>query len=128
MPANTSDFGEECRREQTTRYPAGYAHLKVASHSPDRRTSSYRSAVAAHERWSVRTLRAKIAGKLYERTIAARGSADGILPMGYYTFHVHGGAATYAETGCIGGSLYGWAGMYGAEWRGPAAIKGGGGR
>jgi hypothetical protein len=23
---------------------------------------------------------------------------DVILPMGYYTFHVHGGAATYAET------------------------------
>ncbi len=32
----------------------------------------------AHERWSIRTLRARIAGKLYERTIAARGSADGL--------------------------------------------------
>jgi predicted nuclease of restriction endonuclease-like (RecB) superfamily len=36
------------------------------------------AAFAAQERWSVRTLRAKIAGKLYERTIAARGSADGL--------------------------------------------------
>lgn len=36
------------------------------------------AAFAAHERWSVRTLRARIAGKLYERTIAARGSADGL--------------------------------------------------
>ncbi|MEI7814051.1 MAG: PDDEXK nuclease domain-containing protein [Coriobacteriia bacterium] len=36
------------------------------------------AAFAAHERWSVRTLRAKIAGKLYERTIASRGSADGL--------------------------------------------------
>jgi len=35
-------------------------------------------AFCVHERWSKRTLRAKIAGKLYERTIAARGSADGI--------------------------------------------------
>ena len=33
---------------------------------------------AAHERWSVRTLRSKVAGKLYERTIAARGSVDGL--------------------------------------------------
>jgi predicted nuclease of restriction endonuclease-like (RecB) superfamily len=39
---------------------------------------NFYAAFAAHERWSVRTLRAKIAGKLYERTIAARGSADGI--------------------------------------------------
>ena len=35
-------------------------------------------AFCAHERWSKRTLRAKIAGKLHERTIAARGSADGL--------------------------------------------------
>ena len=33
-----------------------------------------------------------------------------------------------ADTGCIGGSLYGWAGTYGAEWRELAAIKGGRGR
>ena len=36
------------------------------------------TAFAAHERWSVRALRSKIVGKLYERTIAARGSADGL--------------------------------------------------
>ena len=36
------------------------------------------AAFAIHERWSVRTLQAKIAGKLYERTIASRGSAEGL--------------------------------------------------
>ena len=96
---------------------------------------------------------------------------EAIRFMGYYTFHVHGDAAMYAETvsnvavlrakpgcssipvhligglaenssanevkqfvrgvadtGCIGGSLYGWAGTYAAEWRELAAIKGGGQR
>ncbi len=33
-------------------------------------------ALCAHEGWSKRTLRAKMDGKLYERTIAARGSTD----------------------------------------------------
>lgn len=36
------------------------------------------AALAGHERWSVRTLRAKIASKLFARTLAARGSADGL--------------------------------------------------
>jgi predicted nuclease of restriction endonuclease-like (RecB) superfamily len=35
-------------------------------------------ALCARERWTKRTLRAQISGKLYERTIAARGSDDGI--------------------------------------------------
>ena len=35
-------------------------------------------AFCAHERWSKRTLRAKIAGQLYERTLAARGSTEGL--------------------------------------------------
>lgn len=35
-------------------------------------------AMCAHERWSKRTLRAKIDDKLFERTVAARGSINGI--------------------------------------------------
>jgi predicted nuclease of restriction endonuclease-like (RecB) superfamily len=45
---------------------------------PDQRKRDFYLAFCVHERWSKRTLRAKIAGKLYERTIAARSSADGI--------------------------------------------------
>jgi predicted nuclease of restriction endonuclease-like (RecB) superfamily len=45
---------------------------------PDRQKRDFYTAFAAHERWSVRTLRARAASKLYERTLAARGSADGI--------------------------------------------------
>jgi predicted nuclease of restriction endonuclease-like (RecB) superfamily len=45
---------------------------------PDQRKRDFYLAFCAHERWSKRTLRAKITGKLYERTIAARGSSDGI--------------------------------------------------
>ena len=41
---------------------------------PDQRRRDFYLAFCAHERWSKRTLRAKIAGKLYERTIAARGN------------------------------------------------------
>lgn len=35
-------------------------------------------AFCVHERWSKRTLRAKIAAKLYERTLAAGGSTEGL--------------------------------------------------
>jgi predicted nuclease of restriction endonuclease-like (RecB) superfamily len=35
-------------------------------------------AMCAHERWTKRALRAKIADKLYERTISARGTVNGI--------------------------------------------------
>jgi predicted nuclease of restriction endonuclease-like (RecB) superfamily len=45
---------------------------------PDQRKRDFYLAFCAHERWSKRTLRAKIASKLYERTIAARGSSDSI--------------------------------------------------
>jgi len=38
----------------------------------------YYLAISARERWSKRTLRAQISGKLYERTLAARGSTAGI--------------------------------------------------
>ena len=44
----------------------------------DQRKRDFYLVFCANERWSKRTLRAKIAGKLYERTLAARGSADGI--------------------------------------------------
>jgi predicted nuclease of restriction endonuclease-like (RecB) superfamily len=52
-----------------------FFELLTISEQPER---DFYAAFAAHERWSVRTLRAKIAGKLYERTIAARGSSDSI--------------------------------------------------
>ena len=44
----------------------------------DQRKRDFYLAFCAHERWSKRTLRAKIASKLYERTLAARGSAEGL--------------------------------------------------
>ena len=44
----------------------------------DQQKRDFYAAFAAHERWSVRTLCAKISGTLYERAIAARGSADGL--------------------------------------------------
>lgn len=44
----------------------------------DQRERDFYLAFCIHERWSKRTLRAKVARKLYERTLAARGSADGI--------------------------------------------------
>jgi len=44
----------------------------------DQRKRDFYLAFCANERWSKRTLRAQIAGKLYERTLAARGSADGL--------------------------------------------------
>jgi predicted nuclease of restriction endonuclease-like (RecB) superfamily len=48
----------------------------IALDNPARR--DFYTAFAAHERWSVRTLRERIASKLYERTLAARGSAEGV--------------------------------------------------
>ncbi len=52
-----------------------FFELLTVSERPKR---DFYAAFAAHERWSVRTLRAKVAGRLYERTITARGSADGL--------------------------------------------------
>jgi predicted nuclease of restriction endonuclease-like (RecB) superfamily len=45
---------------------------------PDRQEREFYTAFTIHERWSKRTLRARIASKLYKRTLAARGSADGV--------------------------------------------------
>lgn len=56
----------------------GWSHFIELLAIPDQQKRDFYAAFAAHERWSVRTLRARIAGKLYERTIAARGSADGL--------------------------------------------------
>ena len=55
-----------------------WTHFTELLSISDQRQRDFYATFAAHERWSVRTLRAKIAGKLYERIIAARGSADGI--------------------------------------------------
>ena len=61
----------------------------------DQQKRDFYTAFAVHELWSKRTLRAKIAGKLYERTIAARGSADGLDTE----------LATLAATGTVEPSL-----------------------
>ncbi|MEI7815431.1 MAG: PDDEXK nuclease domain-containing protein, partial [Coriobacteriia bacterium] len=45
---------------------------------PEQQKRDFYAVFAAHERWSKRTLRAKIVGRLYERTIASRGSVDGL--------------------------------------------------
>ncbi|KAF0207123.1 MAG: hypothetical protein FD171_1989 [Actinobacteria bacterium] len=45
---------------------------------PDQQKRDFYLLSAAHERWSKRTLRSRINGKLYERTIAARGSVVGL--------------------------------------------------
>ncbi|MDO9556151.1 MAG: DUF1016 N-terminal domain-containing protein [Coriobacteriia bacterium] len=55
-----------------------WTHFTVLLNISDQRRRDFYATFAAHERWSVRTLRAKIASKLYEHIIAARGSADGI--------------------------------------------------
>ena len=55
-----------------------WSHFTELLTIPEQQKRDFYLAFAAHERWCERTLRAKIAGKLYERTIAARGSADGL--------------------------------------------------
>jgi predicted nuclease of restriction endonuclease-like (RecB) superfamily len=62
---------------------------------PEQQKRDFYLAFCVHERWSKRTLRAKIAGKLYERTIAARGSVDGL----------EADLATLSATGAIEPSL-----------------------
>ena len=56
----------------------GWSHFTELLAISEQGKRDFYTAFAAHERWSVRTLRAKVTGKLYERTIAARGSADGL--------------------------------------------------
>jgi len=53
-----------------------WSHFSELLTLSDQRKRDFYATFAAHERWSVRVLRARIAGKLYERTLAARGSAD----------------------------------------------------
>jgi len=45
---------------------------------PEQRQREFYAATAARERWSVRTLRERIASKLYERTLAAAGSEEAL--------------------------------------------------
>lgn len=53
-----------------------WSHVAELLTVSDQSRRDFYVAFAVHERWSVRTLRGKIAGKLYERTLAARGSSD----------------------------------------------------
>jgi predicted nuclease of restriction endonuclease-like (RecB) superfamily len=63
---------------QTLSAQSSWSHLLVivTLRNPVRR--DFYLALCARERWTVRTLRAQISGKLYERTMAARGSDEGI--------------------------------------------------
>jgi predicted nuclease of restriction endonuclease-like (RecB) superfamily len=55
-----------------------WSHLVELLTIADQQKRDFYTAFSAHERWSVRTLRAKMVSKLYERTLAARGSAEGL--------------------------------------------------
>jgi predicted nuclease of restriction endonuclease-like (RecB) superfamily len=55
-----------------------WSHFSELLTISDQQKRDFYTAFAAHERWSVRALRARIASKLYERTLAARGSAVGL--------------------------------------------------
>ena len=49
---------------------SNWSHFVELLTLSDQRKRDFYAAFADHERWSVRTLRTKIAGKLYERTLA----------------------------------------------------------
>ncbi|MDF1542865.1 MAG: PDDEXK nuclease domain-containing protein [Anaerosomatales bacterium] len=51
------------------------AELLTISEQPKR---DFYLAMCAHEGWTKRTLRDRVSSKLYERTVAARGSAEGV--------------------------------------------------
>jgi predicted nuclease of restriction endonuclease-like (RecB) superfamily len=72
-----------------------WSHFTELLTISDQQKRDFYATFAAHERWPVRTLRAKIAGKLYERTLAARGSAEGL----------EADLATLAATGTVEPSL-----------------------
>lgn len=55
-----------------------WSSICIALVLPDQRKRDFYLTFAACERWSKRTLRAKIDDKLYERTIEARGSVNGL--------------------------------------------------
>jgi predicted nuclease of restriction endonuclease-like (RecB) superfamily len=51
------------------------AELLTISEQPKR---DFYLAMCAHEGWTKRTLRERVSSKLYERTVAARGSVEGV--------------------------------------------------
>ncbi|HSQ21622.1 MAG TPA: DUF1016 N-terminal domain-containing protein [Coriobacteriia bacterium] len=55
-----------------------WSHMVEILASSSRLGCDFYASLAARERWSVRALRAKIDGKLYERTIEARGGVAGL--------------------------------------------------
>ncbi|MDP2233607.1 MAG: PDDEXK nuclease domain-containing protein, partial [Actinomycetota bacterium] len=85
----------DCEKCSTLSGKLTWSHVAELLTISDQRKRDFYATFAAHERWSVRTLRAKIAGKLYERTLAARGSAEGI----------EADLATLAATGTVEPSL-----------------------
>ena len=55
-----------------------WSHIAELLRIHDHRRRDFYAAFSAHELWSVRTLRTQIDGKLYERTIEARGGVEGL--------------------------------------------------
>ena len=68
----------EREKGATLSHLLSWSHIVELLTLSDQRKRAFYAAFTAHERWSVRTLRAKIVGRLYERTVAARGSTDGL--------------------------------------------------
>ncbi len=56
-----------------------WSHVVELLTWPDERKRDFYAATCAHERWSVRVLRERIESKLYERTMAAAGSAEALV-------------------------------------------------
>ena len=73
--ADWLDSTEKC---STLSSILSWSHFTELLAIPDEPRREFYAIFAAHERWSVRTLRARIDTKLYERTIAARGSVSGL--------------------------------------------------
>lgn len=63
---------------QTMSAILGWSHISLVVALDDDCERDFYITMCASERWSVRTLRSKIAGKAFERTIVARGGARGM--------------------------------------------------
>jgi predicted nuclease of restriction endonuclease-like (RecB) superfamily len=73
-----------------------WTSICIALGIPDQHKRDFYLTFATHERWSKRTLRAKIDDKLYERTIEARGGVNGLEEE----------LAALRNTGCAPGLVF----------------------
>ncbi len=63
---------------QTVSAQLSWSHVAELLRTEDRQKRDFYAATCAHEHWSVRMLRERIASKLYERTLSAAGSAEAL--------------------------------------------------